>query len=247
MPNWKKVITSGSIAALSSLYVNTSITGSTISASSGITGSLFGTASWAVSASWAPGGSGLSGGTLNYIPLWSSSTTLTSSVLYQSGSSIGINTTSPSYKLDVSGTGRFYGGSTAGAIFGAGATINLASDAYMLATSTSGKNAGYTANRFSTAEYASFDLITGANISTGWSMQMIPAQTRLDFVDRTTSVPAITILTGGNVGINTTFPSYSLDVSGSGRFTNTDKNAELYINEASVSPSVNVFNFLNFT
>jgi hypothetical protein len=61
MPNWKKVITSGSIAALSSLYVNTSITGSTISASSGITGSLFGTASWALSASWAPGSSGPGG------------------------------------------------------------------------------------------------------------------------------------------------------------------------------------------
>jgi hypothetical protein len=52
---------------------------------------------------------------------------------------------------------------------------------------------------------------------------------------------------GSNVGILNISPTYSLDVSGSGRFTNTDKNAELYINEASVSPSVNVFNFLNFT
>jgi hypothetical protein len=40
MPSWKKVITSGSDASLSTLYV-----------SNGITGSLLGTSSWAVSAS----------------------------------------------------------------------------------------------------------------------------------------------------------------------------------------------------
>ena len=43
MPNWKKVIVSGSDAALNSLTV-----------SNGITGSLQGTASFAISASWAP-------------------------------------------------------------------------------------------------------------------------------------------------------------------------------------------------
>ena len=48
MPNWKKVITSGSDAALSSLYA-TSITASYISASE-FTGSLYGTASWAYNA-----------------------------------------------------------------------------------------------------------------------------------------------------------------------------------------------------
>jgi hypothetical protein len=48
-----------------------------------ITSSLYGTSSWAISASWAPGGS-VSGGETNYIPLWSSSTTLTSSFMSQS-------------------------------------------------------------------------------------------------------------------------------------------------------------------
>ena len=42
MPNWKKVIVSGSDASLNSLNV-----------SNGITGSLFGTASYAISASFA--------------------------------------------------------------------------------------------------------------------------------------------------------------------------------------------------
>jgi hypothetical protein len=47
MPSWRKVILSGSNAALNSLNVTTSITASTVSASSGFTGSLFGTSSWA--------------------------------------------------------------------------------------------------------------------------------------------------------------------------------------------------------
>lgn len=50
MPNWKKLITSGSDASLNSLSVATSLTASIISASSGITGSLFGTSSWAINA-----------------------------------------------------------------------------------------------------------------------------------------------------------------------------------------------------
>lgn len=96
-----KNITSGSINGIQ-------ITGS-LDVSNGITGSLFGTASWAlnaVSSSWAP--NSLSGGATNYIPLWSSATALTSSIIYQTTSSnILIGTTTDSgYKLDVSGTTR---------------------------------------------------------------------------------------------------------------------------------------------
>ena len=54
MPNWKKVILSGSIASLNSLTV-----------SNGITGSLFGTASWAANATTAPLYLPLTGGTLS--------------------------------------------------------------------------------------------------------------------------------------------------------------------------------------
>lgn len=48
MPNWKKVIISGSAAALSSLTVDGGVSASSF------TGSLEGTASLAISASWAP-------------------------------------------------------------------------------------------------------------------------------------------------------------------------------------------------
>jgi hypothetical protein len=52
MPNWKKVIVSGSAGSLSSLSVDTFITASIISANE-FTGSLYGTASQAVSSSYA--------------------------------------------------------------------------------------------------------------------------------------------------------------------------------------------------
>jgi hypothetical protein len=53
MPNWKKVIVSGSDASLNSVFAN-NVTASVFSGS--FTGSLLGTASFATSASWAPGG-----------------------------------------------------------------------------------------------------------------------------------------------------------------------------------------------
>jgi hypothetical protein len=42
-------------------------------------------------------------GTTNYIPVWTNSTTLGNSIMYQTSGRIGINTTSPQYALDVSG------------------------------------------------------------------------------------------------------------------------------------------------
>ena len=94
-----------------------------------LTGSLNGTASYAITASyaanagsgggttlttgstysitssWATTSSNIIGGTSNYIPLWSTNTSLGNSVLYQSSSNIGIGTTSPNAKLHLSSTG----------------------------------------------------------------------------------------------------------------------------------------------
>jgi hypothetical protein len=47
--------------------------------------------------------SNIQGGDTNYIPIWNTATSLSSSIIYQSGSNIGIGTTSPAYKLSVVG------------------------------------------------------------------------------------------------------------------------------------------------
>src|SRR5271166_2027066 len=43
------------------------------------------------------------GGTTNYLPLWTSNTTLGNSNIYQSGSNFGIGTTTPASTLDIAG------------------------------------------------------------------------------------------------------------------------------------------------
>ena len=76
----------------------------------GITGSLLGSASYAVTAAYALNAEGLSGGTTNYIPIWTGTSTLSSSILYQTESRVGINTTAPSHSLHIVGsenTGSF--------------------------------------------------------------------------------------------------------------------------------------------
>lgn len=66
----------------------------------------------------------IQGGALNYVPLWSGSNILTSSLLYQTGSSIGIGTTTPGATLNVSGSGNFTNGVTvAGILAVTGSTV----------------------------------------------------------------------------------------------------------------------------
>lgn len=62
------------------------------------------------------GGSGTIGGsgTTNYVPLFSDATTLSNSVLYQTGGNIGIGTITPSAKLELSGSDALINGLTIG-------------------------------------------------------------------------------------------------------------------------------------
>jgi hypothetical protein len=92
-----------SISASSLIDAGTSITSSVP-----ITGSISNaiTASFATTASYAATSSNLIGGVANYIPLWGSTTLLSSSTIYQSTGNIGIGTLSPSAKLHVSGNAQ---------------------------------------------------------------------------------------------------------------------------------------------
>lgn len=54
--------------------------------------------------------SGIGGiGSANYIPLWQDDSNITDSIIYQSGTNIGIGTISPNYKLQINGTARVDG------------------------------------------------------------------------------------------------------------------------------------------
>jgi hypothetical protein len=66
---------------------------------------------------YTPSSGGITGsGTCNFVPKFTGSTTLGNSLVYDNGTSVGINTTTPSasYKLDVNGASNFYS-STVGA------------------------------------------------------------------------------------------------------------------------------------
>ena len=80
----------------SSLYTTSSLSSSFASSSI--------SSSYALTASYVATSSGVIGGSINYIPIWSGNTILSSSNIYLTGSNIGINTTSPSYSVQISGT-----------------------------------------------------------------------------------------------------------------------------------------------
>lgn len=195
MPNWKKLVVSGSDATLKSLYVNTSVTASVFSGS--FTGSLFGTASWArnsltasyvvnaVSASYAASSSNILGGTANYLPIWTNSTTLSSSAVYQTGGNVGIGTTSPGEKLSVSGS----------IVVNTGNSLKFGDP-------TSGVNTFGVSHVNNTGLYLSVYKAGGGGIL------------------GTNSADAVVIIQDtGNVGIGTTSPSTRLHTAGSTQST----------------------------
>lgn len=55
------------------------------------------------------------------------------------------------------------------------------------------------------------------------------------------------VQTTPRLGIGKSSPTEALDVSGSAYFSNSNKNSEIYIDEAPVSPAINLFNYINFT
>jgi len=67
-------------------------------------------------------------GTTNYLPKWTTSTSLGNSLIFDNGTNVGIGTTSPTYKLDVNGTIK-----SAGFIYAAGGNIGV-DDSYGLFT-----------------------------------------------------------------------------------------------------------------
>jgi hypothetical protein len=72
------------------------------SASYALSSSFATSASFAVTAAYAPNAGGIAGGSTNYVARWASATTLTTGSIFDSGSNVGIGTTSPTATLTVS-------------------------------------------------------------------------------------------------------------------------------------------------
>jgi hypothetical protein len=78
-------------------------------------------------------------GTLNFLPIWTGRTTIGNSVLFQSGSNLGIGTTSPATTLDVNGNSTIRGNQSV--------TGNLSGSGNVSATgSVTGQTGSFTAN-----------------------------------------------------------------------------------------------------
>ena len=174
------------------IKLNAPTTASIISASSGVTSSDVHIDDWgSVSASLASiTANDLDGsGTANYVPKWSDSDTLTDSVIYDDGTNVGINTSSPGELL----------------------TVNLGSDGDALSLTHAGSNAlkieRSGTNDTKIRQYRQFDSkIMIETIADGNN------QTGLNVVGQGSG-------NSSYVGIGTDAPSYKLDVSGSGNFT----------------------------
>jgi len=143
---------------------------------------------WRGDGTWATPSTNLTGGVANYIPLWTSATAIGTSAIYQSGSNVGIGTTSPSTALHVyGGTGRITNGTMAGA-----------NEFLHLDTTDFGSSVPYLYIKPSSGPQWNIGLWNGTN-ATG-----------------TINLSATTVTMGGNVGIGTTSPNNRLQIYGSG-------------------------------
>ena len=140
--------------------------------------------------------------TTNYIPVSQGEDHITDSIIFQSGSTnIGIGTDVPSYKLDVSGTGRFTGALT-------GSTATFASS--VTATSFEVGN-----GQFYKARRTSSDLLTDMiGIPSGTNDVRILTTGDFNVINGSLT-NLLAVKNNGNVGIGPTSPSTKLHVASS--------------------------------
>jgi len=159
-------------------------------------------------------------GTLNFVPKWNSTTTLSNSLTFDNGTQVGIATTAPTARLDVSGGSL---GTTAGN------TLEISR------FTSSVSNASY-------LRFYNRRVIAG----TDWNSASTRIQQRIDTSDMgyiefnpsggargigfgNNNAEYMRIIDGGNVGINTTTPTARLHVNGTftaGAITSTTINTQ---------------------
>jgi hypothetical protein len=191
MPNWKKLIVSGSDASLNSLNVTTNVTAQSF------TGSFSGSFT-------APGAT-------TQIVYNSGGTLAANSGLVYSGSNVGIGISAPTDKLHIvsSATGNQFGRITA--------TDSVASAAWVAQNDQTDNvvyrvfGSGVSGTQMGSALGRSASLL--ANLG-GSGVFLLGTYSTTDFILGTDNTERMRILSSGNVGIGTSSPNYKLDVNG---------------------------------
>jgi hypothetical protein len=177
------------------------ITGS-LTVTGGITGSFSGSGIIS-SASYALTSSNILGGTAGYVPLWSTNTSLGNSVIFQSSSNIGIgNSPQNSFRLDVNGQSVLRG-----AVYTSGSLIDFGTSEWTF----NNNNFSYLGRTYNVTVGATSSLSAKLGVrGTGTT-----SATTAFRVENSSTVPSLTVLDNGFVGIRRSNPTVALDVSGS--------------------------------
>jgi hypothetical protein len=154
------------------------------------------------------GGSGVA----NYVARWADEDTLTSGVLYDNGTNVGVGTNSPSYKLDVGGTTS----STSNTL-----RLHQANGGTAIRVGPGGGGNDITLLRVDGSSSNNSGTTDSGNV--GFSLKYMGSRDGnlnalsifTDNVTAASQIEAVTILQDGNVGIGTTNPNSKLDVDGS--------------------------------
>jgi hypothetical protein len=224
----KTVNISGSLIATSftgSLLGTASFATQSTSASFATTASFYGGS--VTSASYAATASNIQGGDTNYIPIWNTATSLSSSIIYQSTGNVGIGTTSPSYKLHIESGDVLVGQSVAKVSVGPqGTTGDVHFGASGLAAPSTGSQdygfyAAHNAYRTSTGAWVHSRTSTIPAVRILGSGGVSSGNSGFSFDYSANSgtgniawTNLMQIQTNGNVGIGTTSPGYKLDIAG---------------------------------
>jgi len=168
------------------------------------------TASFALNASGGGGGSGTVTGSVNYIAKFTSGSSVGNSVIYESGSNIGIGTTSPNSKLNINSSGSLVSGSVVFSVEGTQGSL------------------------FSVDDNLSGSLMSVNDVS-GLPILEVFSDDRL--VVGTYNSNAL-VVTGSRVGIGTNVPIAKLQVSGNisgSSFTSSVSNGVGFLGTSSFS------------